>query len=68
MQRYLLYITDARAEFKKKILEEEFYRSGIYHFLWEAENLSSGVYFITLQAEVDNFPMAVFSRKMIYLK
>lgn len=63
-----LYITDAKGRVQEKILEEEFYRSGIYHFLWEAENLSSGVYFITLQAEVDNFPMAVFSRKVIYLK
>jgi len=63
-----LYITDAKGRVQEKILEEEFYNSGMYNFMWNAENLSSGVYFITLQAEVDQFPVAVFSRKMIYLK
>ena len=41
---------------------------GIYNYLWEGENLSSGIYFITLQAEVNNIQPVVFSRKMIYLK
>ena len=63
-----LYITDAKGRVQEKILEKEFHNSGIYNFLWEAENLSSGVYFITLQAEVDRFPAAILSRKMIYLK
>ena len=63
-----LYITDAKGRVQEKILEEEFYNSGTYNFMWDAENHSSGVYFITLQAEVDQFPVAVFSRKMIYLK
>ena len=63
-----LFITDAKGRVQEKILEEEFYNSGMYNFMWDAENLSSGVYFITLQAEVDQFPVAVFSRKMIYLK
>ena len=63
-----LYITDAKGRVQEKILEEEFYNSGMYNFMWDAENHSSGVYFITLQAEVDQFPVAVFSRKMIYLK
>ena len=51
-----------------QILEEEFFNSGIYNYLWEGENLSSGIYFITLQAEVNNIQPVVFSRKMIYLK
>ena len=38
------------------IIEEEFYNSGTYNFLWEAEHLSSGIYFISLQAEVDHLP------------
>ena len=63
-----LFITDAKGRVQEKILEEEFYNSGMYNFMWDAENHSSGVYFITLQAEVDQFPVAVFSRKMIYLK
>ena len=63
-----LYVTDAKGRVQEKILEKEFYNSGIYNFLWEAENLSSGIYFITLQAEVDHLPPALFSRKMIYLK
>ena len=63
-----LYITDAKGRVQERILEEEVYNSGTYNFLWEAEHLSSGIYFITLQAEVDHLPPAVFSRKMIYLK
>ena len=63
-----LYVTDATGRVKDKILEEEFFNSGIYNYLWEGENLSSGIYFITLQAEVNNIQPVVFSRKMIYLK
>ena len=63
-----LYITDAKGRVQERILEEEVYNSGTYNFLWEVEHLSSGIYFITLQAEVDHLPPAVFSRKMIYLK
>ncbi len=63
-----LYITDAKGRVQKRILEEEFYNSGTYNFVWEAEHLSSGIYFITLQAEVDHLPPALLSRKMIYLK
>ena len=63
-----LYITDAKGRVQERILEEEFYNSGTYNFLWDAENLSSGIYFISLQAEVDHLPPALISRKMIYLK
>ena len=63
-----LYVTDATGRVKDKILEEEFFNSGIYNYLWEGENLSSGIYFITLHAEVKNIQPVVFSRKMIYLK
>ena len=63
-----LYVTDATGRVQDKILEEEFINSGIYNYLWEGESLSSGIYFITLQAEVNHLQPAVFSRKMIYLK
>ena len=63
-----LYITDAKGRVQDRIIEEEFYNSGTYNFLWEAEHLSSGIYFISLQAEVDNLLPALISRKMIYLK
>ena len=63
-----LYITDAKGRVQDRIIEEEFYNSGTYNFLWEAEHLSSGIYFISLQAEVDNMLPALISRKMIYLK
>ncbi len=63
-----LYITDAKGRVQERIIEEEFYNSGTYNFLWDAEHLSSGIYFISLQAEVDHLPPALISRKMIYLK
>ena len=52
----------------ENINSKRFFNSGIYNYLWEGENLSSGIYFITLQAEVNNIQPVVFSRKMIYLK
>ena len=63
-----LYVTDAKGRVKERILEEEFYNSGTYNFVWEAEHLSSGIYFISLQAEVDHLPPVLISKKMIYLK
>ena len=63
-----LYVTDATGRIHDKIIEEEFFNSGIYNYLWSGENRSSGVYFITLQAEIKQLPPAILSRKMIYLK
>ena len=63
-----LYVIDATGRIHDKIIEEEFFNSGIYNYLWEGESRSSGVYFITLQAEVNELPPTVLSRKMIYLK
>ena len=63
-----LYITDAKGRVQDRILEEEFYNSGTYSFLWDAEHLSSGIYFISLQAEIDHLPPALISKKMIFLK
>ena len=63
-----LYITDAKGRVQDRIIEEKFYNSGTYNFLWEAEHLSSGIYFISLQAEVDHLPPALISKKMIFLK
>ena len=47
---------------------EEFYNSGKYNFDWNAESFSTGVYFFTINADVDGYVPVVFSRKMIYLK
>ncbi|MEC9050618.1 MAG: T9SS type A sorting domain-containing protein, partial [Candidatus Neomarinimicrobiota bacterium] len=63
-----LYITDATGRIHDKLIEEEFIISGTYNYMWNGEGRSSGIYFITLQAQVDQIPPAVLSRKMIYLK
>ena len=63
-----LYITDATGRIHDKLIEEEFIISGTYNYMWDGGGRSSGIYFITLQAQVDQIPPAVLSRKMIYLK
>ena len=63
-----LFVTDASGRIRDRIIEEEFFRAGIYNYSWEGENRSSGIYFITLQALVNDFPPTVLSKKMIYLK
>ena len=63
-----LYITDATGRIHDKLIEEEFIISGTYNYMWNGEGRSTGIYFITLQAQVDQIPPAVLSRKMIYLK
>ena len=63
-----LYITDATGRIHDKLIEEEFIISGTYNYMWDGEGRSTGIYFITLQAQVDQIPPAVLSRKMIYLK
>jgi len=63
-----LYITDASGRIHDKLIEEEFIISGTYNYMWDGEGRSTGIYFITLQAQVDQIPPAVLSRKMIYLK
>jgi hypothetical protein len=63
-----LYVTDATGRIKTIFSDEEFYNSGKYNFDWNAESFSTGVYFFTINAEVDGYLPVVFSRKMIYLK
>ena len=63
-----LYISDATGRIHNKILLKEYMTSGNYNYEWDGENRSSGIYFITLQAENDRTTPVVFSRKMIYMK
>jgi len=63
-----LYVTDATGRVKTVFSEQEFYNSGKYNFDWNAENFSTGIYFFTINAQVDGYFPVVFSRKMIYLK
>ena len=63
-----LYVTDATGRKKTIFSDKEFYNSGKYNFDWNAESFSTGVYFFTINAEVDGFLPVIFSRKMIYLK
>ena len=51
-----------------KFMEDEFITSGTYNYNWNGEGRSTGIYFFTIQAQVDQRPPAIFSRKMIYLK
>jgi hypothetical protein len=63
-----LYITDATGRLHNKFMEGEFMTSGTYNYNWNGEGRSTGIYFFTIQAQVDQRPPAIFSRKMIYLK
>ncbi len=63
-----LYVTDATGRVKTIFSEKEFYNSGKYDFDWNAESFSTGVYFFTINAEVEGYLPVLFSRKMIYLK
>ena len=63
-----LYVTDATGRVKTIFSDKEFYVSGKYNFDWNAENFSTGVYFFTINAEVEGYLPVIYSRKMIYLK
>ena len=63
-----LYITDATGRIHDKLIDEEYKNTGMYNYLWNGDGRSTGIYFITLVAQVNEVPPAVFSRKMIYLK
>ena len=63
-----LYVTDATGRIKTIFSDKEFYNSGKYNFDWNAESFSTGVYFFTINAEVEGYLPILFSRKMIYLK
>jgi len=63
-----LYVTDATGRIKTIFSDKEFFNSGKYTFDWNAESFSTGIYFFTINAQVDGYIPVVFSRKMIYLK
>ena len=63
-----LYVTDATGRVKTIFTENEYNTVGNYNFNWSGENHSTGLYFFTIQAQVDGFAPVVFTRKMIYLK
>ena len=63
-----LYITDATGRIHDKLVEEEYKGSGIHNYVWDGNGRSTGIYFVTLVAKVNDAPPAIFSRKMIYLK
>ncbi|NOZ04031.1 MAG: T9SS type A sorting domain-containing protein [FCB group bacterium] len=63
-----LFVTDARGRIVQTFIDDSHMEAGTYHYTWFGENRSSGIYFFTLQAQVDNYLPVVFSRKMIYLK
>ena len=63
-----LFVADARGRKLQVFLEEIFLEKGFYSFDWSAEYQSSGIYFITLQAQSDEHLPVIMSRKMIYLK
>ncbi|MCK5330691.1 MAG: T9SS type A sorting domain-containing protein, partial [Candidatus Marinimicrobia bacterium] len=63
-----LFITDATGRKIDVFLEDIHSEPGNYQYSWDGHSYSSGVYFVTIQAQVDEFLPVTFSRKMIYLK
>ena len=63
-----LYVTDATGRIHDKFVEDQYTNSGTYHYEWNGEGKSTGIYFFTIQAQVGSMAPAIMSRKMIYLK
>jgi len=63
-----LYINDAAGRIIHLFFEESQMGKGLYSYSWSGESYSSGVYFMTIQAQIDAYLPVVYSRKMIYLK
>ena len=63
-----LYINDAAGRIIHLFFEESQMGKGLYSYSWNGESYSSGVYFMTIQAQVDDYLPIVYSRKIIYLK
>ena len=63
-----LYVTDATGRVRDVFVDGFFMNGGTYNYEWSGENRSTGIYFFTIHAQTGNFPPAVMSRKMIYLK
>ncbi len=63
-----LYVNDAAGRIIHLFFEENKMNKGLYSYSWNGENYSSGLYFMTIQAQVEDYLPIIFSRKMIYLK
>ena len=63
-----LFVTDATGRIHNKFIEDQYTNSGTYHFEWNGDGKSTGIYFFTIQAQVGSMSPAIMSRKMIYLK
>ena len=63
-----LYVTDAKGRVHDKLLDNQYTNVGNYNYVWDGEDRATGIYFITLQATINEAPSAIVSRKMIYLK
>jgi len=66
--RVSLYINDAAGRIIHLFFEESQMGKGLYSYSWSGGSYSSGVYFMTIQAQIDDYLPVVYSRKMIYLK
>ena len=63
-----LYVTDATGRIHDKLLDQEYKNAGVHNYIWDGNGRSTGIYFITLVAHINESPPIIFSRKMIYLK
>ncbi|MBC8401196.1 MAG: T9SS type A sorting domain-containing protein [Candidatus Marinimicrobia bacterium] len=63
-----LFITDATGRKIDVFLQDIPSEPGNYQYSWDGHGYSSGVYFVTIQAQIDEYLPVTFSRKMIYLK
>jgi len=63
-----LFIADATGRKIDEFLENEPTEIGNYQYTWDGRGHSSGVYFFTIQAQIDDFIPVTMSRKMVYLK
>ena len=63
-----LYINDAAGRIIHLFFEESQMGKGLYSYTWNGESYSSGLYFMTIQAQVEDYFPVVYSRKIIYLK
>ena len=63
-----LYVNDAAGRIIHLFFEENQMNKGLYSYSWSGEKFSSGLYFMTIQAQVEDYLPIIYSRKMIYLK
>lgn len=63
-----LFVTDATGRVQDIFSDQEFTTAGIYNYEWSGEGRSTGIYFFTIQAQIENFQPVTLSRKMVYLK